>query len=43
MTAFAVIKHDREKREEHCDNRHGILIQAKTGEFYCIREKSVIK
>lgn len=41
--AYVVIKIERDNRQEECDNKHGILIQAKTGEFYCVREKAIIK
>ena len=42
-TAYNIIKSERDQRQEYCDNRSGILIQDKSGEFYCIRQKSIIK
>ena len=41
--AYSIIAAKREQIEEHCFNRHGILFTDRTGDYICIREKSIIK
>jgi len=41
--ALTIINVKRQEAEAHCTNKHGILITDKSGEYYCIKEKSVIK
>ena len=41
--AYSIIAAKREQVEMHCYNRHGILFTDRTGDYICIREKSVIK
>ena len=43
ITAFGVINADRTERQNACDEKHGVVIQSKTGEFYCIKEKYIVK
>ena len=43
IAAFGVINAERTERQNACDNKHGIVIQSKSGEFYCVREKAIIK
>lgn len=41
--AYTMIKEKRLQAEEHCENRHGILFTDRTGNYICIKEKSIIK
>jgi len=42
LTTITVL-HDRRKlAEEFCSGKKGILIQDKSGEFYCIKGKSLV-
>ena len=43
IAAFGVINAERTERQNACDGKHGVVIQSKTGEFYCVREKAIIK
>lgn len=43
VAAFGALNAERTERQNACDNKHGIVIQSKSGEFYCIKEKSIIK
>ena len=43
VAAFGLINAERTERQNACDDKHGVIIQSKSGEFYCIKEKSIIK
>ena len=43
VAAFGALNAERTERQSMCDNKHGIVIQSKSGEFYCVREKAIIK
>ena len=42
-TAYTIIRDKRLAAEEHCERYHAILITDKSGTYYCIKEKSIIK
>lgn len=43
VAAFGALNAERTARQSACDDKHGVVIQSKSGEFYCIKEKSIIK
>lgn len=42
-TAYTIIRDKRLAAEEHCERYHAILITDKSGTYYCIKEKSIVK
>ena len=43
VASFGVIYTTNKEARDDCTEKRGIAIQSKTGEFYCIKEKSIIK
>mgnify|MGYP003340623912 FL=1 len=43
VASFGAIYVTNKEVRDNCADKHGIAIQSKTGEFYCVREKSIIK
>jgi hypothetical protein len=43
IAAFGMLNAERTERQNACDGKHGVVIQSKSGEFYCVREKAIIK
>lgn len=41
--AYTMIKEKRLQAEEYCENRHGKLFTDRTGDYICIKEKSIVK
>lgn len=42
LTTISIL-HDRRKlAEEFCSGKKGVLLQDKSGEFYCIKSKSIV-
>ena len=41
--ALTIINHKRQEAQDHCERYHAVLITDKSGTYYCIKEKSIIK
>ena len=42
-TAYTIIRDKRLAAEEYCENHRGILFTDRTGDYICIKEKSIVK
>jgi uncharacterized membrane protein YcaP (DUF421 family) len=42
LTTISILSEKRKIAEEFCSGKKGILIQDKSGEFYCIKGKSLV-
>jgi hypothetical protein len=43
VASLGVIYTTNKEVRDECTEKRGIVIQSRTGEFYCIKEKSIIK
>lgn len=42
LTTISILSEKRKIAEEFCSGKKGVLIQDKSGEFYCIKGKSIV-
>jgi hypothetical protein len=42
MTTISILSEKRKIAEEFCSGKKGVLLQDKSGEFYCIKGKSIV-
>ena len=43
ILAFCIISAKRQEAEQYCTDHRAILITDKSGTYYCIKEKSIVK
>ena len=42
LTTISILSEKRKIAEEFCTGKKGVLLQDKSGEFYCIKSKSLV-
>jgi hypothetical protein len=42
LTTISILSEKRKIAEEFCSGKKGVLLQDKSGEFYCIKGKSIV-